>query len=39
VQPVGADPLGFFTWLVGRPPDSRAGGMLEWYQTAWAASK
>lgn len=31
VQPVGADPAGFFTWLIGRPPDATAGGMLEWY--------
>jgi hypothetical protein len=38
VQPVGADPIGFFTWLVGRPPDARVGGMVEWYHTAWAAS-
>ena len=33
--PVGADPVGFFTWLVGRPPDSRAGGMIEWYRLTW----
>lgn len=38
VQPVGADPVGFFTWLIGRPPDSQAGQMVEWYHTAWAAS-
>ncbi len=31
VQPVGADPAGFFTWLIGRPPDAHRGGMLEWY--------
>mgnify|MGYP001546129724 CR=1 FL=1 len=31
VQPVGADPAGFFTWLIGRPPDAATGGMLEWY--------
>lgn len=28
----------FFTWLVGRPPDSQAGGMLEWYHLAWNPS-
>ncbi len=38
VQPVGADPVGFFTWLIGRPPDAHAGGMVEWYHTTWAAS-
>ena len=38
VQPVGADPVGFLTWLVGRPPDARTGGMIEWYHLAWAAS-
>lgn len=37
VQPVGADPVGFFSWLIGRPPDARTGGMIEWYHTAWAA--
>ncbi|HET6963707.1 MAG TPA: hypothetical protein VFH58_02975 [Acidimicrobiales bacterium] len=37
-QPVGADPVGFFTWLVGRPPDSQAGGMIEWYHLDLAAS-
>lgn len=31
VQPVGADPAGFFSWLIGRPPDASRGGMLEWY--------
>ncbi|HET9078020.1 MAG TPA: hypothetical protein VFN68_13880 [Acidimicrobiales bacterium] len=31
VQPVGADPVGFFTWLTGRPPDASRGGMLAWY--------
>jgi hypothetical protein len=38
-QPVGADPEAFFTWLVGRPPDARTGGMIEWYHTTWAASR
>ncbi|HET9075872.1 MAG TPA: hypothetical protein VFN68_02985 [Acidimicrobiales bacterium] len=31
VQPVGADPVGFFTWLIGRPPDSSTGGVSAWY--------
>lgn len=34
-QPVGADPIGFFTWLTGRSPDATAGGMAEWYHTTW----
>jgi hypothetical protein len=33
--PGGADPKGFFTWLIGRPPDAQKGGMLEWYHIAW----
>lgn len=37
-QPVGADPVGFFTWLAGRPPDGRVGGMVEWYHVDWTAS-
>jgi hypothetical protein len=35
-QPVGARATSFFTWLVGRPPDTAVGGMLEWYRTGWA---
>lgn len=35
VRPVGPDPVSFFTWLVGRPPDDRAGGMIEWYHVHW----
>jgi hypothetical protein len=33
---VGADPVGFFTWLIGRPP-TRAddGGMALWVGTTW----
>ncbi len=38
VQPVGADPVGFFTWLVGRPPDAQVGSMIEWYHIDWTAS-
>ncbi|HMC38138.1 MAG TPA: hypothetical protein VKI19_00655 [Acidimicrobiales bacterium] len=37
-QPVGADPVGFFAWLTGRPPDAELGGMIEWYHVDWAAS-
>lgn len=37
-QPVGSNPVGFFTWLVGRPPDARTGGMIEWYHLDWKAS-
>ena len=37
-QPVGADPVGFLTWLVGRPPDSSQGGMAAWYHTDWAGA-
>jgi hypothetical protein len=37
-QPVGSDPVGFFTWLVGRPPDAHTGGMYEWYHVDWTAS-
>jgi len=37
-QPVGADPIGFFTWLTGRPPDARTGGMIEWYHLNWEAT-
>ena len=38
-QPVGADPEGFLKWLIGRPQDSDAGGMIEWYHLSWAASR
>jgi hypothetical protein len=34
-QPIGADPVGFFTWLTGRRPDAAVGGMVEWYNTTW----
>jgi hypothetical protein len=37
VHPVGPDPVGFFSWLLGRPPDDRAGGMVEWYHVDWSA--
>lgn len=36
VQPVGADPVAFFTWLTGRPPDALRGGLYEWRRTGWA---
>jgi hypothetical protein len=29
VQPAGVLP--FFEWLLGRPPDSRSGGISAWY--------
>jgi hypothetical protein len=35
VQPAGQRPalvLPFFEWLLGRPPDSRAGGISAWYE-------
>ena len=35
-QPVGADPIGFLTWLVGRPPNSSQGGTAAWYHVDWA---
>ncbi len=34
-QPVGTDPLGFFRWLVGRPPTSCTGGVCVWSQVSW----
>lgn len=37
-QPVGADPVGFLTWLTGRPPDARTGEMVEWYHVTWPAA-
>lgn len=35
VEPVGDDPVGFFTWLTGRAPDSAVGGIDAWYGTRW----
>jgi hypothetical protein len=35
VQPVGHHAVSFFTWLIGRPPDSDAGQMYEWYRVTW----
>lgn len=35
VQPVGADPVGFFTWLIGRPPDATSAGLSRWYDVRW----
>ncbi|MCU4183777.1 hypothetical protein K6U06_05350 [Acidiferrimicrobium sp. IK] len=35
-QPVGTDPVGFFTWLVGRPPGSCTGGMCVWPRVSWS---
>jgi hypothetical protein len=32
---VGHDPVGFFTWLVGRPPDTDRGGVAAWYRVDW----
>jgi hypothetical protein len=34
VQPTGRRPdlvVPFFGWLLGRPPDARAGGIVAWY--------
>jgi hypothetical protein len=38
VQPVGHHAVSFFTWLLGRPPDSDAGQMYEWYDVTWSAA-
>lgn len=39
VRPIGSDPAGFFTWLIGRPPDAIAGGMVAWYRTDWTGAQ
>lgn len=34
--PTGNDPIGFFTWLVGRPPSAHIGGIYAWYGLRWS---
>lgn len=34
-QPVGTDPVGFFSWLVGRPPTTCMGGVCVWAGVSW----
>jgi hypothetical protein len=35
-QPVGNDPVGFFTWLTGAPPSQTTGGVAAWYDLDWS---
>jgi hypothetical protein len=35
VEPVGHEPVSFFTWLIGRPANSDVGQMYEWYDVTW----
>jgi hypothetical protein len=34
--PTGNDPIGFFTWLTGRPPSAHIGGIYAWYRLTWS---
>lgn len=38
VQPIGSDPVGFFTWLTGRPSSHTVDGTVVWSLRSWPRS-